>query len=229
MLETQGRMRFASFDALALGVAVVSESGQILFWNRWLEQRFGIARADVLGQSLAEAAPALAAQAESALAQALRGESGSAQRCEPQPVRAGAAPDRDRAKPLRLRAEPLDAYDLIRCAVLTLEELAVADAPLAAAEAAASEPTPELGVLRARIAAQDAQLRRQTDSLLRYARELSLASAAIDEALARCAPESLVDSEKRAERAAPTPNEAAQGSDRAAPARFAPGRWLDAL
>ena len=187
MLETQGRMRFASFDALALGVAVVTESGQVLFWNRWLEARLGIARADALGKQLAEAAPSLATAAQDSLARALRGEPGAAQRFELGEERSGDPSSSAVSSALRLRAEPLDAYDLIRCAVVTLEDRADADDRSAVARSASEEQGAELAALRARAASQEAQLRRQTDSLLRYARELSLATAAIDAVLERCA------------------------------------------
>lgn len=232
MLETQGRMRFASFDALAQGVAVISESGQLLFWNRWLERWSGVSRVDALSRPLAESAPALAERLAESIARALQGESTPPLRWEPedaaQAQRAAAAP----VAQLRLRAEPLDAYDLLRCAVVTVEEIGDAAAQSLDACPEFAELETELVALRARVAAQDAQLRRQTDALLRYARELSVATAAVDDALARCEVErpgalakALPAQEPAQVADAPKPRGEAAGEAPSEP----PRSWADAL
>lgn len=191
MLETQGRLRFAPFDALVQGVAVVCESGQVVFWNRWLERWSGVARADALARPLALSLPQLASLLEQPIARALRGESGAPLRWQAErPPAGGAAAER---AVLRLRVAPIDAYDVARCALLTLEDLADWRAPAEAPAAATRTLEAELASLRARIASREAQLRRQTELLLRHARELSLASAAVEAALSCCELEQLAD------------------------------------
>lgn len=234
MLETQGRMRFASFDALAQGVAVISESGQLLCWNRWLELWTGVPRADALSRPLAESAPELAELLAESIARALQGESAPPLRWEPEPAAQAQASTATPKAVLRLRAEPLAAYDLLRCAVITVEDLGEAAAPVdARPEFAAREA--ELIALRARVAAQDVQLRRQTDALLRYAREFSVATAAVDDALVRCEvePPGALEKERAAQEPAqvaqvaqaPTPRSEAAGEASSEPRRS----WADAL
>ncbi len=231
MLETQGRMRFASFDALAQGVAVISESGQLLCWNRWLESWTGVPRADALSRPLAESAPELAELLAESIVRALQGESAPPLRWEPEPAAQAEAASAAPKAVLRLRAEPLAAYDLLRCAVITVEDLGDAAAPGHARPEPAALET-QLLALRARVAAQDVQLRRQTDALLRYARELSVATAAVDDALARCTVEGPPALTKQ-----PTLQEPAQAAEAPRPQREAaeesppePRRsWADAL
>lgn len=183
VLETRGRLRFSPFDALPQGVAVVCESGQVLFWNRWLESWSGVSRARALSQPLAESLPQLAPLLAEPLSRALQGERSAPLRCGLLPP--GGEPGAAESA-LRVRVEPMDAYDVRRCAVLTLEDLGDWLRAEAKSAQGAADFEAELARLRARVAAQDAQLRRQTEALLRHARELSLASAALDEALARC-------------------------------------------
>jgi len=186
VIETQGRQRFASFDALVEGIAVVSESGQVLFWNRWLEGFSGVSRIDALARPLAECLPQLAPSLAEPIARALRGESNPPQRAELARASGAAALTALQPSALRLCVEPLDAYDVLRCAIVSVQDLGDWVAAQPERLAGSAEQERELVALRARVAAQDAQLRRQTELLLRHAREVSEASAAVEEVLARC-------------------------------------------